>query len=80
MKTGKRDKSNPHIRNFAACLADLLAERGMDVRQLALESGLSRQHISYLLRGERDPRISTVVILADTLDVTTDYLLGYVKA
>lgn len=57
-------------------LGELLEKRGINQCQFAEMSGLNRQHINQLVWGLADPTGSTLIKLAKTLNVSTDYLLG----
>lgn len=50
--------------------------RGMSQTDLARASGLSKPTLSLILAGGRLPHLSTAVRLADTLDVSIEWLLG----
>lgn len=50
--------------------------RGMSRRTLSDLCGLSKNMIAVYERGEADPSTETLCMLADILDVSTDYLLG----
>jgi transcriptional regulator with XRE-family HTH domain len=52
---------------FANWLAGRLRERRISQRQLAARSGVNHSTICRLLRGERDPTLSTVCALARVL-------------
>lgn len=52
--------------------------RGLSQGQLAEKSGLQPSAISHFETGTRKPSFDNLRLLADTLDVTTDYLLGRV--
>lgn len=50
---------------------------GLTLKALARRSGLSKNHLSDLERGNRlEPRASTLVLLARTLRLSLDYLLA----
>lgn len=51
-------------------------EKGWSIRQLALHIGVSPQSLHAIQRGKTWPAIETLVALAKTLDLSTDYLLG----
>jgi transcriptional regulator with XRE-family HTH domain len=53
--------------------------RGITQQELAFACGLHRTEVSLLERGERDPRLSTVVRIARALDCTASSLLEDVK-
>lgn len=62
---------------FAANLRRARLERGLSQEALGDESDLHRTEISLLERGERDPRLATIVRLAHGLGVPpTDLLIG----
>ena len=61
---------------FAEILKDLRAEKGLKQKELAKLSGLSAQCISTLELGTRAPTGITLLMLANALNVSTDYLLG----
>ncbi len=54
---------------FAALLAELRQERGLSQYALAKKSGLTKQTISRLEMGEREPNWGTVQLLALALGV-----------
>ena len=51
-------------------------ELGLTQEDLADITGLSRRTISYIERHAQSPRAESIVLLAEGLKVTTDYLLG----
>ena len=53
--------------------------RGLNQGALALKAGMQPSAISHFETGTRKPSFDNLRILADTLDVTTDYLLGRVE-
>ena len=60
---------------FAENLRRHRAEAGISQERLGFLCGLHRTEISLLERGERDPRLSTVVRLARGLGVSVGELL-----
>lgn len=52
--------------------------RGLTQGDLAARAGLQPSAISHFETGARKPSFDNLRLLADTLDVTTDYLLGRV--
>jgi len=52
--------------------------RGLNQGELAARAGLQPSAISHFETGARKPSFDNLRLLADTLDVTTDYLLGRV--
>lgn len=62
---------------FAANLRRVRLERGLSQEALGDKSDLHRTEISLLERGERDPRLATIVRLARGLGVApSDLLIG----
>ena len=61
---------------FAARLKAAMELRGKSQANLAKDSGLSAQTISYYFNGDRLPNTDVVKKLAETLEVSADYLLG----
>ena len=52
--------------------------RGLNQGELACRSGLQPSAVSHFETGTRKPSFDNLLLLANTLDVTTDYLLGRV--
>jgi transcriptional regulator with XRE-family HTH domain len=61
---------------FGANLRAARARRGLTQEQLAHASGVTSGEISRMERGVREPRITTLVRLADALDVPPADLLA----
>jgi len=57
-------------------IAALRKEAGMYQADLAIKLGVSKSSIAMWELGKRDPGSHVLPILASTLGVTTDYLLG----
>jgi len=53
--------------------------RGLNQGELASRSGLQPSAISHFETGARKPSFDNLHLLAETLDVTIDYLLGRVE-
>ncbi|MDR9750081.1 helix-turn-helix transcriptional regulator [Pseudomonas sp. SZMC_28357] len=53
--------------------------RGLNQAELAKNAGMQPSAISHFETGTRKPSFDNLRILADSLDVTTDYLLGRVE-
>jgi transcriptional regulator with XRE-family HTH domain len=53
-----------------------MAEHGMKQATLAKEAGVTPAALSQILNKERSPSTSVLVKLANTLDVSVDFLLG----
>ncbi len=63
------------VARFARRLRETRAASGLTQERLARLSGLHRTEISKLDRGRTDPRLSTIVRLARSLDVPTSALV-----
>lgn len=62
---------------FTNRLREIVEDKGWSRKTLSKRSGIHYQQVTKLMKGERaDPRLSTVVKLANALGVTTDYLAG----
>ena len=64
---------------FAKNLLRVRESRGLSQDELALEVGINRENISNYERGARFPDAVIIARLAQTLNVSTDYLLGLSK-
>ena len=62
---------------FANNLIDLLNERGMSQRQLAIDSGVSNAMISEYINRMRMPGIAAVINIAYALDVDISELVDF---
>lgn len=73
-------KSTPtdHSNNFSERLRSAREYRGFSQSDLAVKSSMQPSAISHFETGSRKPSFDNLRILADSLDVTTDYLLGRV--
>jgi transcriptional regulator with XRE-family HTH domain len=66
-----RDKqSSPESRAFAQALSHLRAERGLTQETIAFESGYHPKYISLLERGKYSPSLTTILELAEVLEVS----------
>lgn len=70
--------STPPSTLFPVCLRTAREYRGLTQGELAERAGLQPSAISHFETGTRKPSFDNLRLLADTLDVTTDYLLGRV--
>lgn len=61
---------------FPQRLTALLAERKMTQLELAARIGVTRAAMSRYVSGEREPRLVTLVRIAEELDVNVDDLLA----
>lgn len=51
-------------------LCDARMRRGLNIRELSAESGLSREAISAIERGDRYPSLQTLEALCHALDIS----------
>lgn len=61
---------------FAARLRESRKRKGWTINQMAEKAGIAANSISGYERGKGEPTMFALVLLADTLGVTTDYLTG----
>lgn len=64
------------VSNFPQRLTALLAERKMTQLELAARIGVTRAAMSRYVSGEREPRLVTLVRIAEELDVNVDDLVA----
>jgi transcriptional regulator with XRE-family HTH domain len=72
-------QSTPPSAAFIERLRTAREYRGLNQGELAIRAGLQPSAISHFETGARKPSFDNLRLLADTLDVTTDYLLGRVE-
>ncbi len=61
---------------FGGILRELRKERCPSQEALAEAASLHRTYVSLLERGQREPSLSTLLILSDALDVSVEQLLA----
>lgn len=57
-------------------LEEARIKKGLSQHELAKLAAVSQPAISFFISGKKQPSTETLEILADILEVTTDYLLG----
>lgn len=62
------------LTGLGRAIRDLRSERGISQERLGLDSGVHRNYIGGIERGERQPTVSAIAVLADTLGVPTSDL------
>lgn len=62
---------------FAANLIDILKEKGMTQRELAMDSGLSTATISEYINGIRMPGLAAAINMAYALDMDVGELVDF---
>ncbi len=65
-----------HIALKADRLRTLREKHGWSKRELALLCGIGENQVLKYERGENDPSCMSLKLIAEKLDVSTDYLLG----
>lgn len=71
---------SPHHVALGAALRELRLERGISQESLADESGLHRNYVGGIERGERNPSYTNIVKLAEALDVKVSELAARAEA
>ena len=61
---------------FANRLREARQRKGWTITKMAEKAGIAANSISGYERGQSEPTLFALVLLADTLGVTTDYLTG----
>ena len=61
---------------FAKRLREARNIKGWTINQMAEKAGIAANSISGYERGKGEPTMFALILLADTLGVTTDYLTG----
>ena len=64
------------INKFSERLSHCMQERHLNGNDLAALSGVTAATISRYLNGLRTPTVDNIILLADALDVSVDFLLG----
>lgn len=64
------------LRGLGEALHAARSKRGLTQEALSLETGVHRNYIGGIERGERSPSVAAVVKLADALDVSLADLFG----
>lgn len=71
-----RPRKDPDSTPFNERVSQLRRELGMNQQELAEKVDVSQIQVSKYERGLGYPSIDTLILLAHTLNTTTDYLLG----
>lgn len=62
--------------NFSERLIQLKTERKLLQKEIAKDTGLALRTYQYYESGEREPGLSTLIVLADYFNISLDYLTG----
>ena len=64
------------IEKFSRRLSFCMKQRKLNGAELSALSGVTTATISRYINGLREPSVSNVILLANALNVSADYLLG----
>ncbi len=64
------------MNKFAERLRDVLDENGMTQLELANKIGMSQSIVNNYCTGKREPSLDVLILIAQALDESIDYLLG----
>lgn len=67
------------MRNFGQRLSGVLHQKKMEQRELAEVLGVTNRAVSAYVTGKSYPKMEHFIKMADYLDVSTDFLLGFTK-
>jgi len=62
--------------DFGTRLKEIRKAHGITQKQLAIEIGASERGIQHYELNEREPSLSTLIVLADYFKISIDYLVG----
>ncbi len=78
-RSGGSGKGRRREKAFGRVLQQIRQERGLSQEQLGFESGYHRTYISFVERGKKNPTLSTIMDLADTLRVPASEMIRRVE-
>lgn len=64
---------------FSKILHKTRLEKGFSAQEIADKIGVSLRSYRFYESGHSNPKLTTLIKIADTLDVSVDYLLGRTK-
>ncbi len=65
------------LKKFGSRLKKLRCEKGLTQEQFAIKSGLHKNYIGMVERGERNPSLINIEIIAKSLDVSLSELMKF---
>lgn len=71
-----KGKENENIR-FGQRVAQLRIEKGISQEALALQCGINRTYMGEVERGEKSPSLTTIVKIANGLNISMKTLFDY---
>lgn len=57
-------------------LGEIIKDRGFNISSFSRACGVSRPTLSGIVRGKNDGNVSTLIAIADYLDISLDVLVG----
>ena len=79
MNKGKVLDINKLNKNIAERIIFLREERKLTMEKLAYESGISKGGLSEIERGMKEPRLSTLLKICETLDISIKEFFNFDK-
>lgn len=77
----KKTRHNDELRKFGKHLESLILEKGYasayDFWIQRAGDEMARAGLNYIIAGKREPKLLTLILLADLLEVTTAELLDF---
>jgi transcriptional regulator with XRE-family HTH domain len=67
------------LKALGRTLAEIRRERGLTQESLSLTTGIHRNYIGGIERGERSPTVETIAVLADALGVSLGELFSHAE-
>ena len=61
---------------FCIRLREIRKKQGHTLQSLGSQIGMKKSSLGNIERGDKAPSLDTVIALADTLNISIDYLLG----
>jgi transcriptional regulator with XRE-family HTH domain len=68
------------LAGLGQAIRELRTERNISQERLGLDSGVHRNYIGGIERGERQPTLTTIAVLAETLSIRPSELIRRAEA